>query len=1011
MINKVSKLVADQFPDFYKEEGPKFLAFMEAYYSYLEENGKLNNRIQNLESYRDINTTTDEFIDYFTNTFLPSVPVDIAADKKIAAKYVNEFNQSRGTLAAYRLLFRAVYNEDVDFIFPADNMLKVSDGEWRIVRYLSAPYDPKNFDFVGKTILGLETRSKALVETILRKTVRGRDLHQIILSNIRGNFQHEERIVLESELNKDGHSTVIEGGIHILDIISQGSEYRPGDKVKLESKLRGDFGKAVVVDTVDLGGILTFNIVDGGSGYQPTIDEGGTTVELIGGDGDEPASFKLFRNSIEDTFRILVKTPFIESNTVFGDKAPTIGSVQISTFKDMPLSSPNFGFAENGEEVTSKHFRTNANAIINIANTFSIDIGTSLYGVTSGANAVVTRVVDTTDGDAWFEVDTYKNFDSAENIKTVSTTGSTVGTVTEFQSNTIGTHLVGLGLVSGESISEGDEIIGLNSGSHGIVKKIKQVLSNQYTHSESETRDLYRVIVSANNSANLTNSFDTGPLKGFLDEEAVVKFSDQATVIANVEATTTNTTIESIYTNIEDALLDLTPAVGTIAVLADRIGGTGHTIAPTVSVRDDNIASLGIGEAYITVQTTDPNWGTSNSQIISFDQNDLIRQPSTGAIGYIKGGATSPTVTRELYSNGVYESVLRVWQPYLQRAPGGINWANNATITTEHYESDYAVFGQTDGRTAVGNGSAKIVKVVDEGVLGDNAIINASVGANGAITSIRMLDAGFAYSNGEVVTVEDSGRTNSTKAEVRLTIDRVANSEGFYATTRGHISSLRGKIHDGRFYQEYAYQVLSPLSLNRYKNIVLDLVHPAGQALFGRFTTQSNVSIIVDTTTKTFKKIKSSGTVSITKNVATGTVAITNNTFDITGTTTDFANEFSNADFAVVEFDPGDGIDNAFYPIQFANVVGSTTANMTSLWAHGNVSSANLFFATHDIDGTSTTFSTDFESGNNMFIRLSDNTFRKLELNTITSDTLANTKSMWSESDVSGATVYYTEEF
>ena len=39
MINKISKLVADQFPDFYKEEGPLFLAFMEAYYAYLEEKG------------------------------------------------------------------------------------------------------------------------------------------------------------------------------------------------------------------------------------------------------------------------------------------------------------------------------------------------------------------------------------------------------------------------------------------------------------------------------------------------------------------------------------------------------------------------------------------------------------------------------------------------------------------------------------------------------------------------------------------------------------------------------------------------------------------------------------------------------------------------------------------------------------------------------------------------------------------------------------------------------------
>ena len=1009
MINKISKLVADQFPDFYKEEGPKFLAFMEAYYSYLEENGKLNNRIQNLESYRDISTTTDEFIDYFTNTFLPSVPVDIAADKKIAVKYVNEFNQSRGTLAAYRLLFRALYNQDVDFIFPADNMLKVSDGDWRIVRYLSTAYDPKNYSFIGKTIVGLDSRSKALVETILRKTVRGRDLHQIILSNIRGNFQHSERVVLESEF--DGHSTVIEGGIKTIDIVSQGSEYRPGDKVKLESRLRGDFGKAVVVDTVDLGGILTFNILDGGSGYSPSIDEGGTSIDLLGGDGDEPASFKLYRNSIEDTFRIVVKTPFVESNTVFGDQAPTIDGATISSFKNMPLASPNFGFAEDGEEVTSKAYRTNANAVINIANTYIIDVGDSLYGATSGANAVVTKIIDATDGDTHLEVETYLNFDTSENINITHPSGTTVGTVTSFLANTIGTHVLQLGLVSGQSVSEGDEIKGLTSGSYAVIKKIKSILPNQYEHSPTENRDLYKVMVSANSTANLTNSFDTGPLKGFLDEEAIVKWSDQATVIANVEGSTTNTSIESIYTKLEDAFLDLTPAVGTIAVLADRIGGSGYTVAPQVSVRDDNIAALGIGEAYLTVQSDDPNWGTSDVSITSFDQNDMIRQSSTGAIGYIKGGAETATVNRTLYSNGTYESVIRVWQPFLQRTPGGINWANDATITTEHYNSDYDTFGVADGRTPYATGSAKIVKIVDEGVLGDNANIKGTVGANGAITKIRMLDSGFAYTNNEIVTVSDSGRLNSTKAEVRLTIDDVANTEGFYATTRGHVSSLRGKIHDGNFYQEYAYQVLSPLSLNRYKNIVLDLVHPAGQALFGRFSTQSNVSIVVDTDTVTRKKIKSAGTVSITKSVASGTISLTDNGYAITGTSTDFDNEFANLDFAVVEVDPGNDLNNVFYPIRFANVVNATTANLVSEWKHGNVSSANLFFATHDINGTSTTFSTNFESGDSMFIRLSDNTFHKLELNTITSDTLANTKSMWTESDVSGATVYYTEEF
>ena len=111
---KLSKLVQNQFPDFYKEDGKNFLAFVEAYYEYLEQNGKLTDSIQNLQDYRSIDTTLEEYIDYFQDTLLPSVPHDVLADKKIMAKYIKYFNEARGSLASYKLLFRTVFNEDAE---------------------------------------------------------------------------------------------------------------------------------------------------------------------------------------------------------------------------------------------------------------------------------------------------------------------------------------------------------------------------------------------------------------------------------------------------------------------------------------------------------------------------------------------------------------------------------------------------------------------------------------------------------------------------------------------------------------------------------------------------------------------------------------------------------------------------------------------------------------------------------------------------------------------------------
>lgn len=72
--DKISVFVKDQFPDFYKEDGVMFIKFVEAYYEYLEQQGKSLDYARNLIEYRDIDETTSEFLDEFKKTFLSGLP-------------------------------------------------------------------------------------------------------------------------------------------------------------------------------------------------------------------------------------------------------------------------------------------------------------------------------------------------------------------------------------------------------------------------------------------------------------------------------------------------------------------------------------------------------------------------------------------------------------------------------------------------------------------------------------------------------------------------------------------------------------------------------------------------------------------------------------------------------------------------------------------------------------------------------------------------------------------------
>jgi len=936
--NKISTLVQNQFPDFYKEDGENFLLFMEAYYEYLEQNGKLTDGIANLRDYRDIDTTLDEYLEYFRKDLLPSIPSSTVADKKNLAKAIKYFNIARGTLASYKLLFRSVYNEDVELSYPADQILKVSDGDWRIDRYLVTSYNSANYSFIGKTIKGAESGAECLVEDVVRRVIRGRDLMQILVSNVKGTFNNLEPVRLLTDTSGTGHAPIIEAGINNLTIDTPGGEYAPGDSVNLISDDIGEFGKVVVTGISDLGGTLTFSLADGGSGYTPSTAPGGSVIKLEGGDGSSPASFRIDNGDIGDTFAVTMNTNLIASNNLFGKLAPIVSGYGLtSTFANTLLSSPNFGFPEMGEEVSQTDYRDNANAVFRIANTQTIKVGDSLYSANNSANATVLSIVDTTAGNTAVRVDGYKNFTTGHTIRSrfANTSGNTVGTSISFQSNTIGYHVLQVGNNAGTTINEGDELVGAISGSFGVVKKVVAATANGYTANTggADDRTLLHLIVTANTTANASNQFDNGPLKAFVQNEGI-RIVGSGTNIGNTANGTANTKIENIHTKLSDSLLFSAETIGSIDKLSLVVGGAGYSVAPTVSVRDNDIASLGIGEAYITLQSNNVNWGTGNSSFTKLDTNDKLVQTSTGATAHVKGGAgPNESINVIVNPDGKYEMTVRVWQDMLQRTPGNINFANNAIVSLQSFNSSYTHGLEADTRSVIDTGSATITSIKDEGVLGDNAVINAGVGANGTITGLRVLDSGYAYKHGERVTLESTGRPLATSGEVTLGLSGVANAEGYYATTRSHISSARGYIQDSEYYQEYSYEIISAISLDRYRDYALKLVHPAGQALFGKYRSQSNAFVNIAVSSHNKKRAQSNGTISIN-----------NGSYTITGAGTSFLSEFANNDTIIIEYEP-----KTFYSVPLNIVSNDTSANVKIAWANTNLSGANTYYTTGNI--------------------------------------------------------------
>lgn len=933
--SKLSALVKNQFPDFYKEDGKNFLAFVEAYYEYLEQNGKLTDAIQNIQDYKNIDTTLEEYIDYFQDTLLPSVPHNVLADKKLMAKYVTNFNIARGTEASYKLLFRSIYNEDVELKYPSDQMLKLSDGDWRLDRYLVTLYDTKVYDLIGKTIEGKMSGARALVEDVKGRIVRNRDVMQILVSKNLGVFRDGEQIrVYGQEDTLSTFSPVIEAGINKISIINAGGEYKQGDVVELLSDNNGSLGKVVVTDTVDLGGSLTFQLNKGGSGYTSTTygdDQGESQIVITGGDGLSPASFTLETSDIGDTFAIYMNTDLIGSRNQFGDNAPTVSYPQsqwasaqngiMNTFANNLISSPNYGFPRGTSIEHDGDFWTNEGAVLSVANTDSIVAGNRLYGGTSGAVANVTSVPVTTAGSLKLIVNSYKDFSSAESLS-LSPGGASVGSVSGFSANAVGRHIVEFGVKAGQNIAEGDEVVSFDTyddtGRHsfGVVKKVVSTTTNGYL----STLDLVRAVVAANTTSSITNQFDSGPLIPFREQAGVRKVGS-TTHVANVAtaAYSSNTVVEHVFTKLEDSLHFKNTTFGTIESLSNRVGGSGFSVAPTVTVTEPNISVLGIGEQYVTIET-------SASLTATTDANDRLEQGSAG--GDIKNVQESTLVGDK------YHTVIRVWQDFLQREPGNISFANNVFAVLKHYNGSY-IPGSPDTRSYVSAETVKIVNIDDRGVLGKNADIDVQVGADGTVSNFRIIDSGFSYTDGERVRVKESGRENSTQAVVDVSLAGTANSEGYYATSRSHVSTKRGYIQDSNYYQEYSYEVISAIDLNKYKSVAMKLVHTAGQTMFGKYQMHSNVHIEITTDGKSTKRLQSAGLVSL----AQGSTDI------LTDGNTTFTDHFADNGTMIIEISEGEYIS---VPLNI--VTSNTQANTKVAWTGSSISNAKIYYTTGNVN-------------------------------------------------------------
>jgi hypothetical protein len=135
---KTSILVNKQLPEFVRDEYPKFITFLEAYYEFLEQSGASptsNNLVTKAKSLReisDVDTSIDDFEINFYNTYAALVPLDVQSNKALLFKHLSNLYRSKGNESSFKLLFQLIFGEDPDIILPKNNVFRASASDWQI---------------------------------------------------------------------------------------------------------------------------------------------------------------------------------------------------------------------------------------------------------------------------------------------------------------------------------------------------------------------------------------------------------------------------------------------------------------------------------------------------------------------------------------------------------------------------------------------------------------------------------------------------------------------------------------------------------------------------------------------------------------------------------------------------------------------------------------------------------------------------------------------------------------
>lgn len=149
-MNNLHLIVRDQFPEFVREDYPTFVAFVEAYYKWLNEPEQNPGSVDTIA---DLDKTPERFVEFFRNSLDSTGLFNAAAPfNNLYLQKIKQIYNAKGSEQALVNVLKYAYHANSAITYPGEQILRASDGRWNQENFITVklktgilPIDSQSF--------------------------------------------------------------------------------------------------------------------------------------------------------------------------------------------------------------------------------------------------------------------------------------------------------------------------------------------------------------------------------------------------------------------------------------------------------------------------------------------------------------------------------------------------------------------------------------------------------------------------------------------------------------------------------------------------------------------------------------------------------------------------------------------------------------------------------------------------------------------------------------------------